>query len=119
MNLLEKITKDLRKEFKAGIAFIKEGTAVIAKKTREVSAEEQKHLKVIELKTKIKEQMAALGGRIYDINLKVKDPIQDKTVKELLGSIKKIEDQIAKLEKKAMKSVKAISKKGAILTKKK
>jgi hypothetical protein len=111
MNLLNKIKRDLQKELKASIAFIKEGTAVIRKKAKEMTKEELRRYKIIELKTKVKEQMAGLGGRIYDLGLNYKNPMQDKKVIALFNRIKKLEMQTTKLEKQSKTSVKKVSKK--------
>ena len=114
MNLWDKIKRDLQKELKAGIAFIKEGTAVIKKKAKEFTKEEARRYKIIELKTKVQEQMAGLGGRIYDLGLKDKNPLQDKKVIASFYRIKKLEIQITKLEKQSMASAKGVPKKRSL-----
>jgi hypothetical protein len=42
MDFWEKVKKDLRKEIKAGVAFIKEGAATMKKKTEELTEEGKK-----------------------------------------------------------------------------
>ena len=119
MNLLDKIKKDLEKELKASIAFIKEGTAVLRKKSREVSREEEKRYKINELKTKVQEEMAGLGGRMYELSLNNKNPQEDKRVTAFLKRIKSLDTQISRLEKQPRASAKGVSKKRSLKRKSK
>ncbi len=106
MNFWEKVQKDLKKELKAGIAFIKESSAFAKKKVDELSKEGKKKLHLLELKSKVKEGMTELGGMVYSLHSINKDPMIDKKVKGIISKIKKIEAQIVKLEKKGEESVK-------------
>lgn len=100
MNFWEKVQKDLKKELKAGIAFLKESSAVAKKKVDELSKEGKKKLHLLELKSKVKESMAELGGMVYSIHSIDKDPMINKKVKSIISKIKKFESQIEKLEGK-------------------
>ncbi|MEW6052949.1 MAG: hypothetical protein AB1552_04050 [Nitrospirota bacterium] len=111
MNLWEKIRRDLEKELKASYAFIKEGTAVLRKKSKEISKEEEQRYKIIELKTRIQEEMSGLGGRVYELGLKDKNPLQDKKVAAFYNRINKLEMQISKLEGKPKPPAKKAAKK--------
>lgn len=44
--------------------------------------------------------MSELGGRVYDLKHQAENPFLDSEVKVIIERIKKIEDQIAKLEEK-------------------
>ena len=99
MSFWQTIKKDLEKEIKAGLAFFREGTAVMKKKAKEVSSEGKRHIRMIELKRKVHELMAGLGGRVYDLSVTAKDPMKDKKVLSLLARIRRLETQISKLEK--------------------
>jgi hypothetical protein len=105
MSFWDNITKDLQKEFKAGMAFIKESTSVMKKKAKKASKEMQRHFKLLELKTKVQDQMAGLGGRIYELRTKTANPMKDKKVISIMNRIRKLEVQIGKLEKQAKSAV--------------
>ena len=98
MNFWEKIKKDMEKEFKAGIAFLREGAAAVKKKTKKATREGKTQYRIFELKTNVQEQMAALGGRVYDLSPKVENPFKDKRVTAMISRMRKLEAQIAKLE---------------------
>lgn len=104
MDLWQKISQDLQKEFRAGIAFIKGSTEAMRKQAKKLSQEEKRHFDIIELKKKIHEQMAGLGGKIYELAPKKKNPLTDKSVTAYLGRIKKLEARIIRLEKPPKKT---------------
>lgn len=106
MNFWEKVQKDLKKELKASIAFIKESSAFAKKKVDELSKEGKKKLHLLELKSKVKEGMAELGGMVYSLHSINKDPMINKKVKGIISKIKKIEAQIGRLENKKEKAIK-------------
>ena len=108
MSFWQKIKKDLEKEMKAGLAFLREGTAVMKKKAKEVSSEGKRHIKMIELQTTVRDLMAGLGGRVYDLSLKEDDPMKDKQVASMLSRIRRLEVQISKLEKNEKKPSKKV-----------
>ena len=100
MNFWEKVEKDLQKEIKAGIAFLKESTAVIRKKAEEVSEEGKRRQVIFQLKTNVRHEFAELGGRVYDLITTQDFPVKDKRVKAIAARIKKLETQLTKLEGK-------------------
>ena len=106
MNFWEKIKKDMEKELKAGIAFLREGAAAVKKKTKKATGEGKTQYRIFELKTQVKEQMAALGGRVYDLSTKVENPLKDKRVAAMVSRMRKLEAQIAKLEDGGKKPLK-------------
>jgi peptidoglycan hydrolase CwlO-like protein len=99
MSFWEQVKKDLRKGIKEGITFVKEGAIVIKEKAEELTLEGKKRYKLFELKTEVQKQIANLGGRVYDLSSKAKNPMLDSKVKAILSRIKKIENRITKLEK--------------------
>lgn len=117
MSFWEKVKKDLRKEIKAGIAFIKESTATVRKKTEELSEEGKRQYSIFTLKTKVRNEIAELGGRVYDLSSTQKNPLLDKKVKAIVIRIKKIETQISKLERKAKGTAKKTFVKRTVKTK--
>jgi uncharacterized protein YlxW (UPF0749 family) len=111
MDFWQKVKKDLQKEIKASIAFIRESTAVVKKKTEELTEEGKKQYKIFELKTKVQKEITELGGRVYDLSSRIKNPMLDTKVKAILARIKKLESQVAKLEvKPKVKKKKSIHK---------
>ena len=100
MNLWEKVEKDLQKEIKAGIAFLKESTAVIRKKAEELSEEGKRRQDIFQLKTHLQHEIAELGGRVYELIATQDFPVKDRKAKAVAARIKKLETQLTKLEGK-------------------
>jgi hypothetical protein len=106
MDFWDKVKSDIQKGIKEGVGFVKEGVSVVREKAEELTEEGKKRLSVFELKTKVHREISELGGRVYDIRVKVKNPMSDSRVKAIISRVKKLEDKIEKLEG-APKSVKA------------
>jgi peptidoglycan hydrolase CwlO-like protein len=98
MDFWESVKKDLEKGLKEGLDFLKEGAAIVKVKAEELTDEGKKRYKVYELKAKVQKEIEDLGGRVYDLSSKSKNPMQDKRVKAIMTRIKKFETRIAKLE---------------------
>jgi len=98
MNFWEKITKDLQKGLQEGVDAVKEGVAVVKKKAEDLSGEAQKQYKIFELKSKVHKLISELGGRIYELHSKTKNPLNNKRVQSVISRIKKLEAQLSKLE---------------------
>jgi len=98
MNSWEKITKDLQKGLKEGVDAVKEGAAIIKKKAEDLSGEAQKQYKIFDLKSKMHTLTSELGGRIYELHSKTKDPLKNKRVQSVISKIKKLEEKLSKLE---------------------
>ena len=93
MDFWESVKRDLQKG-------LKEGATVVKVKAEELTDEGKKRYKVYELKAKVQSKVEGLGGRVYDLSSKNKNPMQDKKVKAIITCIKKLEARIAKLEGK-------------------
>ena len=100
MSFWEKVKRDLQKGFKEGFTVFREGAAVVREKVGELTEEGKRQYKVYALKTKVQREIADLGGRVYDLGAKVRNPMFDKKVKAIIARIKRLEAQIAKLEGK-------------------
>jgi len=111
MTFWQKVEKDLQKEIRAGIAFLKQSTAVVKKKAEELSEEAKRRQAAFQLKTDVRHQIAELGGRVYDLISTEKFPVQDKSLKAIAARIKKLETQLQKLEGKVMPKPKRTGKK--------
>ncbi len=120
MTFWEKVKKDVQKGFKEGVAFMKEGATVVMEKAEELTDEGKKRLRIFDLQTKVQKEIGDLGGRVYDLSAKVKNPMLDKKVKAIVSRVKKLELQIKKLEStskpKAKKTAgkKTVSRKGTV-----
>ncbi len=106
MNLWDTIKKDVQKGIKEGMSVMKEGAAVAREKAEELTAEGKRRYKILDLKMKIQREMSELGGKVYDLSARVKNPLADKSVKGVIGKIKKLETQIMKIEGRVEKKVK-------------
>ena len=119
MNFWEKVKNDLQKGIKEGIDFVKEGATIVKVKAEELTEEGKKRLKIFELKTKVQRGIAELGGVVYDLSSKVKNPMLESKVKVVVSRIKKLEAQIAKLEGKIKVASKKIASKRTLKSKSK
>jgi len=108
MSLWNEVKADLEKGVKEGIEIIKEGATFVKEKTEEITEEGKKRLKLFELKAKVRKEMTELGGHVYDLKSRVKNPFLDSKVKTAMERIKKLEDQIMKLEGKTKEAIKKI-----------
>ena len=98
--LFDKIKKDVKKGIEEGIAVVKEGASVVSGKMGELTAEGKRQYKMFDLKAKIQSQMTVLGGRAYDVLDSKKSPAADSKVKAVFVKIKKLEEQLSKLEER-------------------
>jgi peptidoglycan hydrolase CwlO-like protein len=99
MSFWEEVKKDLQKGVKEGIYLLKGKAIVVKEKAEELAEEGKRRYKIFELQTKVQKEITELGGRVYDLSSKLKNPLLDKKVKSLIARIKKLEKQVTKLEK--------------------
>ncbi len=114
MSFWSKVKRDLQKGVDEGLAFVKEGAAVVIRKAEELTDEGKKRYVLYEMKAKVQKEIADLGGQVYDLSSKVKNPMLDTKIKEITARIKRLEAEILKLEgKQAPEAKKAVVKKTA------
>jgi len=97
MSLWKTVKKDIQKGFK-------EGATLVKKRAKKLTKEGQDKFKTYDLKYEVQIQMEELGGRIYDLSSKMKNPLLDSKVQTILKRINRLEEKIAKLEGKAPKT---------------
>src|SRR5208337_1364427 len=114
MSFWSKVKRDLQKGVDGSIAFVKEGAAVVMKKAEELTDEGKKRYILYELKSKVEKQIAELGGQVYDLSSKTKNPMLDSKVKDIVARIRKLEADILKLEVKQAPAKKSPVKKVAV-----
>jgi len=96
----EGIKKDLQKGMEKGMAAMKKGAIVAQKTAGELTDEGKRQYKILTLKTKVHEGVTDLGARVYALmGSQVKNPALDPQVKDIVAQIKKLDAQIADLEK--------------------
>jgi hypothetical protein len=98
MDFWEKVKKDIQKGIKEGIGIVSEGVTVVKAKADELTEEGKRRLKLFELQTKVQKETAELGGKVYDLSSKLKNPMLDSRVKAVVSRIRKLETQMTKLE---------------------
>jgi len=113
MDFWEKIKGDIQKGIREGIGIVKEGAIVVRAKAEELTEEGKKRLKVFELKTKVQRDLSELGGKVYALSGKGKNPLLDSKVKSVIARVKKAEARIVTLEGKKAASGKTAKKKTA------
>jgi hypothetical protein len=96
MALWDKVQKDVQKS-------LKEGYNAIKLKAGELTEEGKRKYKLFELKSKVHREMADLGGNVYSLSSSKKNPLEDSKVKAIIARLKKLEEQIQKIEKPAKK----------------
>ena len=110
MGFWRKVKKDIQKGFKDGFYFMKGGVLSVKKRTKQLTKEGQKKFELYELHSKVQKEMTELGGRIYELSAKKKNPMLDRKVKAISEKIEKFEAKIAKLEGKVKKVSKKVPK---------
>lgn len=113
MSFWTKIKKDIQKGFQDGILLVKEGAAVVKEKAEVMTEEGKKRYKLYALKAKVQKEISDLGGKIYELSSRMRNPMGDKKVKDIIGKIKKLEMQILKIEGKEKEAKKAPARKTA------
>jgi hypothetical protein len=108
MSLWNEVKADLERGVKEGIEAIKGGATFVKEKTEELTEEGKKRLRLFELKSKVRKEMTELGGHIYDLKFRVKNPLADSKVKAVMGRIRKLEDHITKIEGNTKEAIKKI-----------
>jgi len=103
MTFWDNVKKDIQKGFKEGMAFVKEGATVVMEKAEALTEEGKKRYKIFEIKTKVQQEFTELGGKVYDLSSKRKNPLLDSKVKANISRIRKLELKIDKLEGRTKK----------------
>lgn len=117
MSFWDKINADMQKSFK-------EGLEIIRKKAEILTEEGKNKFKIFDLKSKLQKQMADFGKMVYNLSAITDNPMKDPKVQAALDKIRKVEEQIIKLESasaalKEAKKKAAARKKAAAAAKKK
>src|SRR5208283_4082742 len=100
MSFWSKVKRDLQKGVDEGLAFVKEGAAVVIRKAEALTDEGKKRYILYEKKAKVQKEIAELGGQVYDLSAKMKNPMLDTKIKEITARIRRLETEIVKLEGK-------------------
>jgi len=100
MSFWEKVKKDLEKGIKDGIYVVREGVSRVGAKTEELTEEGRRRYRIFELKNKVRRWTADLGGRVYELSSEIENPMLDTKVKLMVSRIRKLENQIGRLERR-------------------
>jgi len=120
MGFWERVKKDIRKGINEGMFFLKDRKAVARKRAKKLPRVGQDTLKTYELQVLVQRQLTELGGRIYDLSSKKKNPMLDPRVKTMIARLNKLEEKIAsKIERNAKKHVRKVTQKHEIKSKRK
>lgn len=106
MSFWTKVKKDLQTGVDEGLAFVKEGAAVVIRKAEALTEEGKKRYILYEMKAKVQKEIAELGGKVYDLSAKMKNPMLDTKIKEITARIKRFEAEILKMEGKQASAAK-------------
>ncbi len=100
MEFWEEVKKDVQKGIKEGMSMVKAGATLAAKKVDALTQEGKKRYQSFDLKTKVHNEIAELGARVYYLNKQEKITIEDSKAKTIINKIRKLEEKIANLEGK-------------------
>jgi len=103
MGFWEKIEKDIKKNIREGLSFFREGGTAFSQKIEKFTEEGRRKYKIFTLKMKVQDEFTKLGGKVYDLNQKSKNPMNNKSVNAIISRIRKLENQINAREKKVLK----------------
>jgi hypothetical protein len=104
MNFWDKIQKDMKKNIKEGLEFMKEGSTAVSQRLEKLTEEGKTKYKIFNLNMKVQEEFAKLGGQVYDLTTKKsKNPLGNRKVNSIISKINKLETQITRLKKKSVK----------------
>ena len=113
MSFWENIEKDIKKNIKEGLTFFKEGGSAVSQKIEKLTEESKRKYRVFTLKMKVQDEFTKLGGKIYDLSRKYKNPMKNKSINGIILKIKKLEAQIKNKEKKIKTGARKIKRKPA------
>ncbi len=100
MGLWDRVKRDVKKGIEEGVSAMRQGATIAIEKAEELADEGKKRYKVFELKQKVQSNFTELGGRIYDLSAQgAQNPMLNAKVKSAIAGIKRLENQIEKLEK--------------------
>ena len=100
MSLWDTIKKDVEKGIKEGMEAVREGATVVRKKAEKLTKDAKKRYAIIDLKVKIQKELLELGGTVYDLSSKGKDPMENRKVRSMIEKVKKMETRMDRLEGK-------------------
>jgi len=104
MTFWEKIQKDVKRSIEEGIAALKESGTTVSKKIELLTEEGKRRYKIYTLHMKVKDEFERLGGQLYDlVTKKSRDPLSNRKITSIISRIRRLENQITRLEKKATK----------------
>lgn len=94
------IKKDLQKGYEKGMAAIKKGAIVARKKAGQLTEEGKRQYEIVAVKSKIHQAISDLGARTYVLLAAsgAKNPAVDDRVKDLMARIKKLEEDLARVQ---------------------
>lgn len=98
MSFWEDVRKDLQKSWKEGLAAVRVGATAVKVKAEELTDEGKRRYHAYELKTRVEKEIADLGGHVYDISGSRRNPLLDPKVKAIIGRIRRLQNQLVKLE---------------------
>jgi hypothetical protein len=107
MSFWDKMQKDISRNIQDGIAALKEGGSSVSKKIEWMTEEGKKKYRIYSLQVNVKEEFEKLGGQIYDLaSKKAKNPMSSRKVSTIITRIRKLENQITRLEQRDRKTPK-------------
>lgn len=99
MNFWDRVKKDVQKSFQ-------DGMKVIRAKAEKLGEEGKKRYRIFDLKHTVHRHMSELGGKVYSLSSTSANPMSDEGVKAIIAKVRKLQEQIEKLEASVAKPAK-------------
>ena len=110
---LNKLRKDIEEGIRQGIVYVEKGVALVKEKAEELTDEGKKQYRMYELKTKMQNDIASLGSKVYSLTAAGSVKPVHADVQKLISRIARAESDLAKIEGKAQSTKKTPAKKAA------
>jgi len=101
MDFWNDVKEDVQKGINEGLALVKTGANLAARKFGELTEEGKKWYKAFDMKSKVHGEIAELGARVYFLNKQGKLNLEDTRANAIIKRIATLEDKITKVEGKA------------------
>lgn len=103
MDFLEKIQKEIKESVQEGLTIFREGSEAVSQKIGKLTEEGKRKYTIFTLNMKVQDELARLGGKVYDLSSRSGNPVTNKRVQSIISKIKKLEDRINGLKKSGRK----------------
>ncbi|TNF53154.1 hypothetical protein EP227_06370 [bacterium] len=92
--------EEIQKDIQEGLEIVREGSAVVSQRIEQLTGEGKRKYQILTMNMKVQDELSKLGGKVYALSLKKKNPMTDNRVLSIISRINKLKEKITALEKK-------------------